>query len=688
MACEAHKNTWRKSGEPYIHHPLAVALICTDEIGLGTTAIISALLHDVVEDTEVSLKDIQKHFGKTVMNIIDGLTKIKGTFIGQRNSQQSENFRRLLLTLSKDARVILIKLADRLHNMRTLEGLPRSKQIKIASETIYLYAPLAYRLGLFEIKTELENLYLKYSEPQDYLSLSAKITQKRSVYAHFIRNFTRSIREKLKKNLIKAKIKARFKSIYSIWHKMREQEIIFDDIYDFFAIRIIIEVPLSREKETCWKAYSLITESYAPHPERLRDWISMPRSNGYEALHTTVMSPQGRWVEIQIRSTRMDKAAERGYAAHWKYKDDKLAPTENGSNLSLIENWIHDLRDALQNESHHDAGDFMQDFTSYLAGEDVYAFTPKGETRILPKGSSAIDFAFDIHTEVGLNCIGAKVNNKLESLDYVLKHGDMIEILTSTKKSVGSDWLSHAITAKARTSIRQQLRQKRNENVLKGRQLFKNHVKNLKMDLWKLRKGRLADFLQLRSMEEVYVQLAQGQISIHELKEFQQQAQEDNLEEKAVAKQQKDTLLFGSKLENMPYRLAVCCHPIPGDEVLGFITFHDGIKVHRTTCKNMPEILSQHGDKILRAVWFSQVKSQAMTTIKMHGIDRIGIAQDIMELLSLKLKVNSNYIHIEAKNGIFEGTIKIIVSHKDQLAYIVKQLKDVQGIEQITRSKT
>ncbi|MBY0424641.1 MAG: RelA/SpoT family protein, partial [Cytophagales bacterium] len=512
---EAHKDMRRKSGEPYIIHPLAVAQIVVEEMGLGTTAIVSALLHDVVEDTEMEISDIEKHFGPKVAKIIDGLTKISGVF-EKSGSLQAENFRKLILTLSDDVRVILIKIADRLHNMRTLDSMPRDKQLKIASETIYLYAPLAHRLGLYPIKSELEDHYLKYTDPIVYKGIALKLKQTKAARNKFIKDFTEPIERELGKAGFDYIVKGRPKSIYSIWNKIKKQNIHFEDIYDLFAIRIIIKTPVENEKSGCWRVYSLVTDIYKPNPDRLRDWISTPRSNGYESLHTTVMSKTGQWVEVQIRSERMDEIAEKGYAAHWKYKD---TPSAQGSEKG-IELWFSKIRDMLSNTSRKGSLDFVDEFKSNLFSEEVFVFTPKGELRVLPNGATALDFAFEIHSQIGAKCLGAKVNQKLVPLSYVMNNGDQIEILTSTKQHPNEDWLNFVTTSKARAKIKDYLKEEVRKVALEGKEMVERRFRNLKIEFNNDNVNRLANIFHEKSSQDLYYKVAKGQIDLKNVRDL------------------------------------------------------------------------------------------------------------------------------------------------------------------------
>ncbi|HET6225928.1 MAG TPA: RelA/SpoT family protein, partial [Bacteroidia bacterium] len=586
IALEAHKNMRRKSGEPYIYHPIAVAHICAEEIGLGTTSVVCALLHDVVEDTDLTLEDIRRLFGEKEAKIIDGLTKISGVF-DQGSSLQAENFRKMLLTLSDDVRVILIKLADRLHNMRTLDSMQRDKQLKIASETLYLYAPLAHRLGLNAIKTEMEDLGLKYTEPNIFFNIQQRLKDTEPERKKFISKFIIPIKEILEEQGLQAKIIGRPKSIFSIHNKIKHKGVPFEEIYDIFAIRIIIDTPMEREKADCWRVYSIVTDFYHPSPDRLRDWISTPKANGYESLHTTVMGPEGKWVEVQIRTERMDELAEKGYAAHWKYKDS--------ANETQLDDWIRKIREILESPEEN-ALEFLDDFKLNLFAEEIFAFTPKGEMKTLPVNATALDFAFEIHTQVGEKCIGAKVNHKLVPLSYKLKSGDQIEVLTSNKQTPKEDWLGYVVTARAKAKIKLALKEEKRKIAEEGREMLQRKFNHLKIDFTIQNINDLATYFKLPSSQELFYRVAVGNINIKHLKDFHQDhgklmhksgsiKKHDNsqsLEQLVEAARGKsDMLVIGENLQKIDYKLSPCCTPIPGDDVFGFITINEGIKIHR-----------------------------------------------------------------------------------------------------------
>ncbi|NQZ74845.1 MAG: bifunctional (p)ppGpp synthetase/guanosine-3',5'-bis(diphosphate) 3'-pyrophosphohydrolase [Ekhidna sp.] len=687
---EAHSGMRRRSGEPYIFHPLEVAEICISEIGLGTTSIVAALLHDVVEDTDYEIEDIERLFGKRVAVIIDGLTKISGVF-DQGSSQQAENFRKMLLTLSDDVRVILIKLADRLHNMRTLESMPRHKQLKIANETIYLYAPLAHRLGLYAFKSELEDLYLKYSEPEVFEDIAGKINETKDSRNKFIRNFIRPIKDKLNALNIEYEIKGRPKSIHSIWNKMKKQSVPFEEVYDLFAIRIILNVSFKDEKAFCWQVYSLVTDYYQPNPDRLRDWISIPKANGYESLHTTVMSDTGKWVEVQVRTTRMDEIAEKGYAAHWKYKDGKTTD-ETG-----LEMWIAKVREILE-QNNANAIEFVDDFRSNLYSDEVFVFTPKGDLKTLPQGATALDFAFDIHTEIGEHCLGAKVNQKLVPLNFELKNGDQVEILTSNKQKPNESWLQYVVSSKAKSKIKDALKEERKVFIDEGREIVKRKLKQLKIEYKQTVLEEIANYFNVKSPVDMLYLVGTGKIDHSLIKSFVKNKKTvvekpsvrgaKDVEEKLsrVRKTDSDLLLLGEDLDIIDYKFAKCCNPIPGDDVFGFVTVSDGIKIHRTTCPNAAELLANYGYRIIKAKWASSRKHSFEATLSIIGTDRMGLVSDVSNIISEELKVNMRSLSINTEGGIFEGLIRLYVEDTSHIDTLTKKLEKVNGVVKVSRS--
>ncbi len=690
LALEAHKDMRRKSGEPFIFHPLTVAEICVEEIGLGTTSIIAALIHDVVEDTDIELIDIERMFGKKISKIVDGLTKIRGVF-EYGTSQQAENFRKMLFTLSEDVRVILIKLADRLHNMRTLDSMPRNKQLKVASETIYLYAPLAHRLGLNAIKTELEDLYLRFTDQAVYRDIANKIDETRASRNKFIKQFVTPVKEELDRLGVEYEIKSRPKSIFSIYNKMRKQNIPFEEVYDLFAVRIIIDTPLEQEKSYCWQVYSIVTDYYTPNPDRLRDWISTPKANGYESLHTTVMAKNGQWVEVQIRTKRMDEIAEKGYAAHWKYKDNA------GNHESNLEKWLIRVRELLERQD-LTALEFVDDFRGNLFNEEVFVFTPKGELKTMPVGATALDFAFEIHTDIGAKCIGAKVNQKLVPINHALKNGDQIEILTSSKQKPTEDWMRFVVTQKAKSKIKDLLREDKRHIADDGKEILQRKLKQLKLDATPQLYENIRTFFNINSQFELHYEVGSGKIGLNELKRFKEhkpdplprprapeEVKAHEHEPPATKGQYDDVLLIGEDMDVVEYKLAKCCTPIPGDEVFGFVTVSEGIKIHRTNCPNAPELLSNHGNRVIKAKWTSQHEVAFLTGLKVIGTDRVGLINDVSKIISEELKVNMSSIAFRTEQGIFEGEIMLYVNDTRHLDLLISKLEKVEGVVKVAR---
>lgn len=688
MAMEAHQGMRRKSGELYIFHPLEVATICAREIGLGTTGIVCALLHDVVEDTDITLEDIEHKFGNKVANIIDGLTKISG-IVDKTASIQAENFRKILLTLADDVRVILIKLADRLHNMRTLDAMSRTGQLKIASETLMLFAPLAHRLGLYSIKSELEDLSLKFTEPLVYREISRKLQETKAQRSKFIRVFTKPIEAALDAQGFKYEIKGRPKSIYSIYNKMKKQNIPFEEVYDLFAIRIIVDSDEEQEKSDCWRIYSIITDYYTPNPERLRDWISVPKANGYESLHTTVMGPQGKWVEVQIRSRRMDEIAEKGYAAHWKYKD-------SGGNDTNLEEWINRIRELLENPDTN-AIDFLDDFKLNLFSDEVFVFTPKGDLFTLPANATALDFAFEIHTQVGEHCLGAKVNHRLVPLSYKLKNGDQVEIITSKKQKPNEDWLNYVVTAKAKSKIKACLKEEKRLIAADGKEILMRKFKHSRIEWNNDNQQRIMNYFRAPSSQELFYLVGSEQISKEELNnaiKLYERIEKPHHHNGAAGKnghkklaKQPDMVVIGEDLE-LDYSFAKCCNPIPGDDIFGFITIGEGIKIHRTNCPNGMRLMSNYGYRIIRAKWASEELPAVRTYkvgIKLTGIDSIGIVSNITDIVSKELQVNIQSLTISSTAGAFEGAIILYVSDTTHLENLINKIKDIKGIENVTR---
>ncbi|HNQ13324.1 MAG TPA: RelA/SpoT family protein [Bacteroidia bacterium] len=686
-ALDAHKNMRRKSGEPYIYHPLAVAQIVAQEIGLDGTSIICALLHDTVEDTDITLEDISGLFGEKCASIIDGLTKISGVF-DHSSSLQAENFRKMLLTLSDDIRVILIKLGDRLHNMRTLNSMSRDKQLKIASETAYLYAPLAHRLGLYAIKTEMDDLVLKYTEPEVYRSIIKKLQQSRREREKLIAEFSKPIKDELKTQEIQFNIKSRTKSVHSIWNKMKKQGVPFEEVYDIFALRIILDSLPENEKADCWKVYSIVTDHYIPNPDRLRDWISTPKANGYESLHTTVMGTSGKWVEVQIRTLRMDEVAEKGFAAHWKYKET--------SSETMLDEWLGRIRELLENPESN-ALDFIDDFKLNLFADEIFVFTPKGDLRTLPVQSSALDFAFDIHSDVGSKCIGAKVNHKLVPLSHQLNSGDQVEILTSSKQAPKEDWLSFVVTAKAKTKIKAALKEEKRKIAEEGKGIFFKKLRSLKIPKEQAPMNDLLVYFHVVSPLDFYYRIANGSIDIADLKSVlsnpkklksksPHKVETPSLEELVKkVRGSADMLVIGDSIDKINYKLAPCCNPIRGDDVFGFVTINEGIKIHRINCPNTVQLMSNYAYRIVKARWMGQEEIAFLAGIKITGADDVGVVNNITKIISNQLKVNIKSINIESLDGMFEGTIMLFVHDTIHLDMLIDKLSKLNGILGVTR---
>ncbi len=695
IAADAHKDMRRKSGEPYILHPLAVAKIVVEEIGLGVTSAICALLHDVVEDTETTLEDISREFGTNYAKIIDGLTKISNVVdLKADTTVQAENFRKILLTLADDPRVILIKLGDRLHNMRTLESMSREKQLKISSETTYIYSPLAHRLGLYEIKSEFEDLALKYTQPEVYWEISQGLKETKRERTRYINEFIKPIKEELQNEELQVEIYGRPKAIHSIWNKMRTKHVAFEEVYDLFAIRIILNSAPEREKEDCWKVYSIVTNFYKPSPERLRDWISVPKGNGYEALHTTVMGPGGRWVEVQIRSSRMNEIAEKGLAAHWKYKEGMPSAQE-----SKLDSWLQHLRDILNNPD-TDTLDFLQDFKLDLFTEEIYIYTPKGEMRVLPKGATALDFAFDIHSELGARCIGAKVNYRLVPLSHEIKSGDQVEIITSSKQKPSEDWLSFVTTAKAKSRIKYYLKEEKRKIGEDGKEILQRKLDHMGLPMSPQNLQELCLHYKKPSLLDLYYGIAVGSVDLKDLKEFSisgdkmihpvKEVKLDSkhlLSEETVKKPAKgaELIIFGESSDKILYKLAQCCQPIPGDDVFGFITTGEGLKIHRTDCPNAAQLLSHYGHRVVKTKWAKNKEISFLSGVRLVGLDDVGVIQKITNVISADLKMNMRSLSIDSHDGVFEGTIMVYVHDRDELDHLCQRLAALEGINTVER---
>ncbi len=692
VAQDGHKEQRRKSGEPYIFHPLEVGNIVANEIGLGATSIAAALLHDVVEDTDYTHEDMEKFFGEKIASIIEGLTKISN-INSQDISMQSENYRKLLLTLSEDFRVILIKIADRLHNMRTLESMPPAKQLKIASETLYIYAPIAHRMGLYNIKSELEDLSLKYTEPELYHTIEKKLEETQAGRTNYIKEFSEIISSKLEEEGVNFSIKGRTKSVHSIKRKMDKQGVSFEEIYDTFAIRIIYKSDRKNEKFLAWKIYSLVTDAFRPNPSRLRDWISQPRSTGYESLHSTVMGPDGKWVEVQIRSERMDEIAEKGIAAHYKYKEN--SPGEKDENQ--IENWIQHIRDFLENQQDSNADELINNFKTNLYHKEIFIFTPKGDLRVLPNGATALDFAYFIHTKVGDTCLGAKVNGKLVPINHTLISGDQVEIITSNNQSPKSTWLEFVKTSKARSNIKNALNSEKKQIGGEGKEILLRKLRHLKINFDAKEETQMVKYFKVKSSLELFYKVGIGEIDSKALKKYadtrgvfqsfinrirrKPKGEDPNLAEKEY---NLDTLVFGVEEENLDYKMAKCCSPIPGDEVFGFLSINKGITVHKNNCPNAVDMRAKYDYRVLSAKWIDS-SNEFISKIVIQGLDRMGLINEVTQVISSHLHINISAFNINSNNGIFEGKITLEVKNKTQLDKLIERLKNLEGVRKVTR---
>jgi len=692
LAVDAHKDQRRKTGEPYIFHPIEVAKIVADEIGLGATSIASALMHDVVEDTDYTLEDIEELFGERIARIIDGLTKIS-ILNKQDVSIQSENYRKLLLTLSEDVRVILIKIADRLHNMRTLDSMNEDKQLKIASETIFIYAPLAHRMGLYNIKSELEDLSLKYTKPEDYFSIERKLQETKKEREKYIEDFSGIIRERLEEEGLEFEVKGRSKSVFSIHRKMLSQHVSFEEVYDKFAVRIIYRSDKKNEKFLAWKIYSVVTDIFRPNPKRLRDWISQPKSTGYESLHITVMGPMARWVEVQIRSERMDELAERGVAAHYKYKENYQVED------SKVDEWISQVREMLENNETQDATEFIDNFKFNLYAKEIYVFTPKGDLFSLPKGASSLDFAYAIHSNIGDTCLGAKVNGKLYPLSHELQSGDQVEILTSPNQKPKTDWLEFVVTSKARSKIKASLNAAKRVIAEDGKEILIRKLRHLKIDFSESVVNDLQNYFKTKNSQDIFYKVATGEIDNKSLRKFAESKSgitgfinRFRPKSKAVVtqeeepKQKLDSLVFGPDEEKLDYELASCCNPIAGDKVFGFVTVSKGIRVHKKDCPNAVSLQANQAYRIIRAKWIDSSSQLYRAILTIQGLDRIGLVNDVTKIISSNLHVHIRSINISEEDGVFDGKISVSVKNKSQLDKILNQLKEVDGIEKVNRT--
>ena len=698
LAVDAHKFQRRKSGEPYIFHPIEVARICFEEIGLGPTAVICALLHDVVEDTPVTLQEITGLFGTKVSIIVDGLTKLDGTYNTEDvESPQAENFKKVLSTLVVDVRVVLIKMADRLHNLRTIDAQPKHKQLKIAAETEYIYTPLAHRLGLYNIKTEFQDICLKITDPEMYQEISHKLSDSDQARSEYIAEFIKPLKEELQHLGAPFRVLGRSKAISSIYSKIKNNNVTFEEIFDIFAVRIIIDVPIEKEKSYCWQIYSIITDVYKPIPERLKDWVTTPKGNGYESLHTTVVGPKGRYVEVQIRTDRMDEIAEKGFAAHWKYKGIKKQ--EN-----VYDNWLDNIREILD-AKHANAMDFVNDFKTNLFSEEVYVYTPKGDMRIVPKGATALDFAFEIHTDVGYHAAAIKVNNKLVPMGYKLNNGDQVQVITNKNQKPNEDWLKMVVTGKARSKIRSAMKEERRKIGEFGKEALERKLKNLKLD-FEENVDLIAKHLGYRNRVDFYYALTQEDVKISDIKNYSIENgkiifKKDEDEETKIAPideelkkiqrpsktNRSNILVNGEPADMYQYSLATCCNPVQGDDIFAYLTTKDGLKIHRTSCSNATHILANYGYRVLKADWEGRVSNNFVVELLVTGVDSgPGVIQMLTNELSNKLGINIKSFSIEGREGFFEGRIGIVVLNKDQLNLVVQSLERLPGISSVIRT--
>ena len=693
IALDAHKDQRRKTGEPYIYHPIEVAKIVANEIGLGATSIACALLHDVIEDSEYTYEDIKKIFGQKIADIVNGLTKIS-VMNHQNISVQSENYRKLLLTLSEDFRVILIKIADRLHNMRTLESMRDDKQKKIASETVYIYAPLAHRLGLYNIKSELEDLSLKYNNPDVYYDIANKLELAKENREKYVEEFKKEVSEQLKEEHLNFTIKGRAKSINSIYRKMLKQNVPFEEVFDNYAIRIIYKSDAKNEKFIAWKIYSIVTDLYHSNPQRMRDWITNPRSTGYESLHLTVLGPDKKWIEVQIRSERMDEIAEKGVAAHYKYKEG----FKQNSDDRNFEQWVSQIREVIEQQQNLSTTELLDNIKLNLYSKEVFVFTPKGEIKILPVGSTALDFAFSVHTDLGMKCLGAKINGKLVPISYVLQNGDQIDILSSQNQKPKQDWLDIVITSKAKSRIKAALNSEKNGQVAEGKEIFQRKLRHAKLTFSEEEVNNIQKFFNHKTSQDLFLKFYDGTYDTTDLKKyadsksalknfFQRFRKSSNIntayEESPTS--DLDLIVFGKDEEKLNYSFAKCCTVIPGDKIFGFITISDGIKVHNDNCPNAINLRANYDYRVMPAKWVNEQRYSSRVRIQIEGIDRKGLVNDITEVISNAMNIDMKSISIESNDGIFLGTITLEVKNKSQLEETLKQLRNVLSVTQVKR---
>ncbi|WP_313099559.1 RelA/SpoT family protein [Epilithonimonas sp.] len=692
IALDAHKDQRRKTGEPYIYHPIEVAKIVANEIGLGATSIACALLHDVIEDSEYTYEDLKKIFGKNIADIVNGLTKI--SVMNQQNiSVQSENYRKLLLTLSEDFRVILIKIADRLHNMRTLESMHPAKQKKIASETAYIYAPLAHRFGLYSIKSELEDLSLKYNNPDVYNEILNKLEVAKEGREKYVEEFKKEVSEQLKEENLNFTIKGRAKAISSIYRKMLKQNVTFEEVYDNYAIRIIYKSDPKNEKFLAWKIYSIVTDLYQSNPSRMRDWISQPRSTGYESLHLTVMGPDKKWIEVQIRSERMDDIAEKGVAAHYKYKEGY----RKNSDDHRFETWVSEIREVLEQQQNLSTSELLDNIKLNLYSKEVFVFTPKGEIKILPIGATALDFAFSVHTDLGMKCLGAKINGKLVPISYVLQNGDQIDILSSQNQKPKADWLEFVVTSKAKSKIKNILNSEKNQNTAEGKEILQRKMRHAKLNFSEEEVNGLQKFLNLKTSQDLFLGFQNGTFDIGDIKRYSDKKsilsnllnrfRKSSSKEEYVDKidSNLDMIVFGKDEEKLNYTFAKCCTVIPGDKIFGFITISDGIKVHNDNCPNAINLRANYDYRVLQAKWVNAESFKNRIKIEIEGLDRIGMINDITAVISNNMSMDMKSMSIASNDGIFVGNINLEVKNKSQLEETFKQLKAINGVSKVKR---
>ncbi|MDY3473920.1 RelA/SpoT family protein [Riemerella anatipestifer] len=692
IALDAHQR--RKTGEPYIYHPIAVAKIVAEEIGLGATSIACALLHDVIEDSDYTYEDIKKIFGEKIASIVNGLTKIS-VMNNQNISIQSENYRKLLLTLSEDFRVILVKIADRLHNMRTLDSMRPDKQKKIASETVYIYAPLAHRLGLYNIKSELEDLSLKYNNPEVYTEITSKLDLAKEQREGYLEEFKNEVSEYLSKEELDFKIKGRTKAISSIYRKMLKQNVGFEEVYDNYAIRIIYKSDLKNEKFLAWKIYSIVTDLYKSNPQRMRDWISAPRSTGYESLHLTVLGPDNKWIEVQIRSERMDEIAEKGVAAHYKYKEG----FRRNSDDTNFEQWVTQIREVLENQEMMSTSELLDDIKLNLYSKEVFVFTPKGEVTILPKNATALDFAFSVHTDLGMKCLGAKINGKLVPISYVLKNGDQIEILSSNNQRPKQDWLDFVVTSKAKSKIKNALNIERNQRVAEGKEILQRKLKSAKIAFSEEEVNNLQKYFALKTSQELFLKFHDGSLDIGDLKRYSERksifssllqkfrkisTKSQNIKEENPY-QNLDLIVFSKDEEKLNHTFAKCCTVVPGDKIFGFLTISDGIKVHNDNCPNAVNLRANYDYRVLTAKWVNAESFSNRVKVQVEGLDRMGMINDITKIITNAMSIDMRSFSIESTDGIFTGQISLEVKSKDQLEETIKHLRRIEGVTSVKR---